>query len=504
MNAETPRRQSRDRPDNGYTRATVAPHNLNAERALLGIIIDKNDTLFEVGHLITPGDFFEPYHGELWKLVRDLIEVGREANPSSLMHDMAQDAEIGGIGAYDYLRKLQEEAPPASTAMGLARTVRDLAGKRGLLDVMRGTIEEVTNAPASLSWVEIMGHLEDAVAGMLRTSAEVGIRQIADIGDTVLRRVGEAMKTEKSVGLEVGLACVQDLTGPLLPGKLYIIPGPSGSGKSALAQQIGEFVAGNGHPVLMFEAEMEEEEVAGRTLAAATGITANRIEGGGLAYDEFEKLSEANKARRHLPFYIDASTRMSLASVRGRSMRMQRLKGLSLIIVDHIRYMQKPDPKMGEFEAIQGNLQGLKRLAKDMGVPVIVLGQFKQGERAGPVRPPVIDDCYGGSAIEQEADILLMMWREEYMLRRREPAKNTEKEIADHQAWETRLMQVEGRAEFILGKRRGGKGWGKRSAFFHEELTRFSDMQPKHSGHLDLAPPDTAYDDQRDPGGFNF
>lgn len=436
----------------------------------------KNDALFEVGWIVTPSDFYETYHGELWRLITDQVTAGREVSPSSLLHDMAQDREVGqGVTAMEYLRSLAYEAPPAVTVRDLARQVRDLAGKREMLDLLARAQEEIIGAPASLPFTDILGHVEGDIARMLRTSTEAGIRQIGEVGDDVLRKVSEAGRNEKPVGLSFGLACVEDLIGPLMPGRLYGIAGASGFGKSGLVQQIGMAIAERGSPGLLCEIEMEDEEVAEREMAQRLGISASKIESGALPIEQEEALYAINDKLKGIPFYIDAASVTTMAQIRAKAMRMKRLHGIAFLIVDHLLYIGKPDPKMHDLDAIRPNLQSLKRLAKDLGIPVIIVLQLKQEYAAGPVRRPTVADCYGGSAIEQEVDVLLLLYREEYMLRRKEPNNSTDREQVEHREWENKLMACEGKIEFILGKRRGGRGFGSRIGYFDAEITKTTD-----------------------------
>lgn len=466
------------------------PHNLEAERALIGSLIARNETYFEVSWMITPGDFFEPYHGELLKLIADLVTIGREVNAMSLLHDMAQDRDIGGVSASRYLHDLVERATP-SVAKQLAVAVRDLSVKRQLIEIGNRLATEAANAPASLPWTDVLGHVENDLGSIFRSTGELGMRSLHSLGDDVLHHAAEAYRLDKTIGLDVGLSCVQDLTGPLMPGRLYVLAGSSGSGKSALAFQIAEYIAaqkdqatgGYPHPVLVVEIEMEGDELAERSLAARTGISTDRIERGAINADEFGTLREANEKLRGIPLFIDAAIKPTMATIEARATRMKKLTGLSVLVIDHLRYVEPPTGmKMAsEWSAVQPNLQHAKRISKTLGIPVIMIAQLKGEFSNGPVRDPGPGDIWGGSAVEQEADVLMFVHREDYMLQRNEPPKpvGDDSRAAKIRAdWSVRLLAAEGKAKIILGKRRGGKGFGSRVANFDGARTRFSD-QPR-------------------------
>lgn len=495
----------------------AGPHNLEVERSLLGILITHNDSLFEITSIISSRDFFDAKNGELFNLIRDLIERGQTVTSATLMHDMAQDRDIGGINAYEYIRTIQDGAPHFTMAINLATTVQDLSRKRFIADLCEATKERAINAPASLSWVEVIGSMESDISGMIMASNEAGTRKMAEVGDEMLRKIHEASMSEQALGVDLGLACAQDLTGPLYGGDLMTLIGASGSGKSALSQQIGrhvsgtvKYVDGKEHPnvVLMFSAEMRDTSVTGREWAATTGIPSSRIARGVFDYQEQETLAQANADLRDLPFYIDSSRAPTTAAVRAKATRQKRKTGLALIIIDHLLYIRKADPRQGEFDAIRSNLQDLKQIAKDLDVPILVLCPTKMEYGAGVVRRPMVSDAYGGSSVEQESDIIIMVHREEYMLARREPTKGiNEREQNDHRDWEMRLEACKGKAEIILGKRREGSGFGIRECFFDAKTTRFFDRLTREIArslpqHLMDAPPVKAYGDILDRENF--
>lgn len=457
----------------------------------------SNEIFFEVSQIVKKADFYEPYNGELFLLMQDMIEGGRTAIPMTLMHDFAQDRDIGGMKASDYLSLLFDNAlPTKEAAITTARTVADLAQRRRMLTLHWRAMEDVASAPVSATAMALHARHSAGFDGLFSSLSDVGIRHIADAGDAVLERVKQAALNETTIGLDIGLASLQDLIGPLMPGRLYLLAGGPGSGKSALSAQIGKFVARQDSDqvitdkdgrqkfrkrnVLMFEIEMDDEELAERDMAAATGISAGKIERAAIDAMEHERLYKANEDLRNTGFYVDSSTFQTVQQIRAKAMRMQRLQGLDLVIVDHLIYLQGTDPKVMETQLIRSNLQALKRMAKDMGIPVLLLTQFKGTFNDGEVRDPTVGDLYGGSSVEQESDCIVFVQRDDYLLRRKEPiADGTEKRNAERAAWGGRLAEAEGKAKFILAKRRGGLGHGKRTCFFDGPRLTFTDREPQ-------------------------
>ncbi len=455
------------------TQGRMPPSNLDAERALIGILIERNDSLFDVTGLVGRDDFLEPLHGELFLLIRDQVESGRHATPLTLMHDMAQDADIGGIKASDYLRLLVNEAPPPSIARDLARTIRDLASRRKAIEAAGRWIEDLHSAPASTTAIEINSRYESIFGSLFTSIKDMGIQWLPDVERDVVDRVGTALRNETTAGMTTGMAAWDDLMGPLTPGCLYVLVAPPGMGKTALAQQIGEYVAKT-LPVLMIEAEMEADQLATRHMASKTGIPSTEIRRGKVSLEQAEDLAIVADQSRSLNFYIDAMSEPSLAAIRGKAVRMKRLRGLSLLIVDHLHEMASPDQKMQEFEAQRHNTRGLRRLAGDLQIPIILLSHVSHDfDKQDKVRRPSDGDIYGGSSTKRAAHALVFLWREDYALLRKEPPKpspsDTDSRVSkEWNEWADRLGRAKGKAELIKTKDRDGDGFGIRTVVFKD------------------------------------
>lgn len=481
------------------------PHNLDAERALLGTILVDNETLYEVGGLLVKGDFYEPGNGEIFTVLKDHIEAGRVATAVTILHDITQDADIGGMTASEYLALLTRSSVPRVAAVELARGIKDNAMRRRVIEAAEQMINEARYAPVTVAAETIRDKYDAAFSSLFATTEDLGIRKLHEFGTALVDQAAAAYEKDTDVGLAVGLKGVQDLTGPLLPASVYVLAGPPGSGKSALGQQIGEYVSATPRqsrgpkdtacPVsLMNSAEMPGTQVAGRALTAETGITSLKIRTARLAQREIEQLIEANERIRDIPFYVDGKKNPSVASIRSKALRLKRLVGLDLLIIDHLLYLAPPVRGMLTVEAIAPNMQEIKALADDLKVPVVVLAQLKGSFNAGPVRRPMVSDLWNDSAVEQNADVIFFAHRPEYLHGRREPDKGAK----DYPDWQAAMELWKGRAEIVLGKNRDGAGFGVSQMFFDAPRMRFSDnltgttMRFDEPAEFDFQPPGKA------------
>ena len=467
--------------------ATPLPVSLEVEQALLGAILLQNEAFYRVSDFLEPAHFYNPLHRQIFACFAREIPSGRLVDPKVIRNQLGGDPQaviqiasedefglgIREITVADYIETLALEAVTIVNAEDYGRTIADLALKRRIIDVAKTVEKECRIGLPGESSTELRSRMETSIEELFTAVEDIGIRHVSEITKGVVERVDTAFKAEKIGGIPIGLKAVQDLTGPLLPGRLYMIGGSPGSGKSLLAAQIAELISA-AYPVLYFQIEMPGEEQIERMLSYHAGLTAESIERAALDADGFDRLLSAAEKTKHLNLWIDSSSQPSVTQIRGRALRLKRRHGLSVVVIDHLLYMASPDRKMRDYEAVRFNLQGLKRMAKDLHIAVVVLNQPTK-ESSGASRPLQPSDLFGGSAVEQEADVILLLFREEYMLRRAEPRDENSPE---HREWREKIANCEGRAEVSLGKRRGGAGYGHRKMFFDANAMRFYDNLP--------------------------
>jgi replicative DNA helicase len=462
--------------------AKVPLENPPLERAVLGSLLADTNLYWQVRDRIRPELFTVITHGRIATIFGQLVDEGRDLSIPGVVSRLGRDDD-SQFSPEGYLATLVADEAEADQFQDYLRDLEDMWARREMAKLGGELIRQSTDD----NGLDAMGRLEKAREKMEEMGDPMGtsVKHAANIAQALISRVDHAMQTETTVGLDLGIKAVQDLCGSLMPGRLYTLSGPPGSGKSALAYQIAEYVARTA-PVLFESIEMEDEEVIERDLSSRTGISADKIERAALNNEEIDRLVDAAGELVGLKLYIDSSTSPTVATIRAKAMRMKRLKGLGLLVIDHLLYIAKMNAKAGEFDAIRQNLQALKKLAKDLGIPILLLTQLKKEFSDGPweqIRRPSVGDLYGGSAPEQESDVVMFIHREEYLLGRKEPAKDAK----GRGEWEIRAERAAGKAELILGKRRGGKGFGIRTLYFDAGRVRF----------LDQAPPVPAY-------GFDF
>lgn len=455
------------------------PANRLAEQALLGVLLNHPDAIFQVGNL-SASDFSETWNGELFTLLKDLREVGNNGGAASILHD-AQDAVIlpDGTTASEWLARLEQEAPSPEHAAQLARTIQDTALKARIITAAREIERRTYAAPPSIPAWELREELDEAINGLFPSIGDMGLRKAVDIGGEILERLRHSDE-DSPVGLPLGLKQLQDLTGPLLPGRLYVIAAGSGIGKSALTGQIAHHLAMLGKSVAYFTPEMPGEEVVQRILSAQTDIPASRIEQAHINNSEYEVLFKANESGVSGRLYIDDHTNPSVSKIRTLAMRQQRLDGLDAVVVDQVIHIEPPDKRLDVHTSLDQNLQRLKAAAKELNVPIIgtivLSAEAIRDLSKWPHRRPNKGDILYAGNIDRHSDVVVIVHRREYFLSQNEP----EKTDRNYPEWLSACDVESGRAEFILTKRRGGVSSGRRVCGWDAKKTLFTDAAPRN------------------------
>lgn len=457
--------------------------NRPLERSLLGTLIADTHLFWQIKARANPDLFTTPLHQRIATIMHRLAESGREFSVAAIVSRLGDANDDQGFSPEGYLATLVSEEAGASEVHDHLEDLEEMFARRQMMRLgevlMRGARED--NGMSATERLEAAKASVEQIADPLGS----GARTIYEVGQRVLARTQDASNREAPVGLDLGLKCLQDLTGPLMPGRVYTLAGPPGSGKSALAFQVATNVAASLHMetgkplVVKFDSlEMDGEELAERDLAARTGISAEKIERASVNVEELEQLYEASEQTRPIALHIDSATHQTITMIRSKAMRLKRLRGLDLLVVDHLLYISRPASRKPEHEQIRDVMQGVKQLAKDLGIPIMLLAQLKKEYSDIPwnmMRRPRAGDLYGGSAVEQESDVVIFVHRPEYILKRSEPESGAK----DYAEWEAMEVKWRGLAEIVLAKRRGGAQAGVRRAWFDGPRTTFSDSQPR-------------------------
>src|SRR3954469_24760028 len=478
-----------------------APHNIEAEQSLLGAILVNNEALYRVSDFLEPPHFFEPVHQQIYDTARSLIRTGKLASPITLKTFLPADVDIAGLTVAQYLARLAAEATTIINAADYGRTIYDLAVRRDLILIGEDMVNVAFDAPVDFAPRD---QIEDAERRLYEL-AEIGrygggFQKFETALTTAVDMAARAYQRDgKLSGLATGLTDLDSKMGGLQPSDLIIVAGRPGMGKTALATNIAYNVAKahraevqadgtmksiNGGVVGFFSCEMSAEQLATRILAEQTSIASSMIRRGGITEADFEKIRDYSIELQSLPLYVDETGGLSISQLTARARRLKRQKGLDVIVIDYIQLLQGSG-KRGNDNRVQEVTEittSLKAIAKELNVPVIALSQLSRQVESRDDKRPQLSDLRESGSIEQDADVVMFVFREEYYLQNKEPRPGTE----EHLKWQLDMSLVHGKAEVIIGKQRHGPT-GTVELQFEGQFTRFSDLT------VDTNLPDRAY-----------
>ena len=478
------------RPAHNDTAIPHAPANIEAEQALLGAVLYDNATFERIGDYLQARHFYEPFHARLYAAIEIHVRKGQLAEPILLAEQFGRDPAFEELGGIRYLADLVDRAPPAANAPDYSRAIYDLALRRDLIRI-GGDIATTATAPD-----------EETSARDQIEAAEQQLYQLAESGGTsqgfiplsqalhgAVTMAAEAHSRDGGLaGLSTGLIDLDAKLGGLHPSDLLILAARPSMGKSALAVNIAFHVARNyawepqpdgskktisGGVVAFFQLEMSADQLAMRMLAEVSGVSGDRLRKGEIDAVEFGRVRDAALEIQDAPLYIDDTGGITMAKLAARARRLKRMVGLDLIVVDYLQLVTiggggKLDNRVQEVSAIT---QGLKTLAKELSVPVIALAQLSRQVENREDKKPQLSDLRESGSIEQDADCVMFIYREEYYLSRTEPREGT----PEHLTWQDQMDQVAGQAEVIIGKQRHGP-IGTVKLAFNSDLTKFGNL----------------------------
>jgi len=476
------------RPSNAVPEIAHAPANIEAEQALLGILLYDNGAYERLSDQLEAGDFFEPFHGRLFDAIKLHVVRGQLAEPILLAEQFGRDPAFEELGGVRYFADLVEHAPPGTNAPDYGRVIHDLALRRRLIQIGGEISTDAQTGDPALSGREQI----EAAEVKLFTLAETGsISQGLQGLDRALAGAVEMAAAAYSrdgglSGLSTGLKDLDQKLGGLHASDLIVLAARPSMGKSALATNIAFHVArhyaydvqpdgtrrtARGGVVALFSLEMSSEQLAMRLLAELTDVPSDRIRKGDINAAEFGRIRDAASEISDAPLFIDDTGGLSIAKLAARARRLKRTTGLDLIVVDYLQLVTgaavgRQDNRVQEVTQIT---QGLKALAKELNVPVMALAQLSRQVENREDKKPQLADLRESGSIEQDADVVMFIYREAYYLSRAEPKEGS----AEHLEWQEKLDPIRNLAEIIIGKQRHGP-IGVVRLHFNEDLTKFS------------------------------
>ncbi|MER8790624.1 replicative DNA helicase [Mesorhizobium sp. M0983] len=471
-----------------------APNNIEAEQALLGAILVNNDAFYRVSDFLKPGHFYEPLHRKIFEVAAELIRMGKIATPITLKTFLPADEKVGDMTVAQYVVRLAIEAVTVVNATDYGRAIYDLATRRALITVGEDMVNIAYDAPVDMSPSDQIEDAERRLFELAETGRyDGGFESFTDAVKTAVDMANAAyMRDGHLSGVATGLRDLDRRMGGLQSSDLIIIAGRPGMGKTSLATNIafniaeayvpaqqadGSFKAANGGVVGFFSLEMSSEQLATRIISEQTEIPSSKIRRGEISEMDFEKLVACSQTMQKIPLFIDQTGGISIAQLSARARRLKRQRGLDVIVIDYIQLMQGSSAKSSQnrVQEITEITTGLKALAKELAVPIIALSQLSRQVESRDDKRPQLSDLRESGSIEQDADVVLFVYREEYYLKNREPKPGTDEYIK----WEHEMNEMRGKAEVIVAKQRHGPT-GSVSLAFQGEFTRFSDLAEEH------------------------
>jgi replicative DNA helicase len=482
------------KPSEGAS-ADPLPHNIEAEQQLLGAILVNNDVYDRISSLVKAAHFFDPVHQRIFEVASARIQRNQLASPVTLKAFLEEDAGLKELGGASYLARLAAAAISAYAARDYAQLVYDLAVRRDLIrlgqdiaaraaqvDVASEPKEQIIDAEQRLYKLAEQGASERGFQSFLKA-----VTDAVHMANAAYQRDGGL------AGISTGLIDLDKKLGGLHPSDLIILAGRPSMGKTSLATNIAFNIAKSyrrgvkpdgsegaieGGVVGFYSLEMSAEQLAARILSEAAEVPSEQIRRGDMTEEEFRRFVEAAKALEACPLYIDDTPALPIAQVAARARRLKRTHGLDVLMVDYLQLLRGTS-KENRVQEVSEITQGLKAIAKELNIPVIALSQLSRQVENRDDKRPQLSDLRESGSIEQDADVVMFVFREEYYREREKPADH---ELDAMAKWQTIMESVHGKAEVIIGKQRHGP-IGTVELSFEGRFTRFGNLvKPWQSG----------------------
>ena len=456
------------------------PNNIEAEQAVIGSILVSNDIFDDVGIIIDNKKFYDPVHQKIFAAIENLISKGMLANPITLKNYFENDNSLAELEGHEYLVKLTKFSTTIRQAIEYSKIVYDMHIRRELIKISETMTENASNKILDLPGNKIIEDSERLLFDLAeKGSLNTSFIKFDQALNYTIEMASNAFKNEEGiVGVPTGLTDLDDRLGGMHNSDLLIIAGRPSMGKTALATNIAFHAAkklqekGTKSSIAFFSLEMSSEQLSTRILAEQSRIKSNDIRRGRISEEQFDKFIETSKNISELPLYIDETPAISIAAMSNRARRIKRLHGLDLVVVDYIQLMSAANTRDGRVQEISEITKGLKALAKELSVPVLALSQLSRAVEHRDIKKPQLSDLRESGSIEQDADVVMFVYREAYYLEKLEPRPAT----VEHAEWQAKMNEVSNLAEIIIGKQRHGPT-GNINVEFEAMFTKFRDIQ---------------------------
>ena len=460
------------------------PCNIEAEQAVIGSILVSNDIYDEISPIIDAQKFFDPIHAKIYETIENLISKGLLANPITLKNHFENNEGLKELGGQEYLIKITKFSTSIKQAIDYANIVQEMHVRRELIRISESVLDQASSATEITTSGEEM--IQNAEKSLFDLAERGHFNQSFMKFERALKQTIEMAKSayqneEGIVGVPTGLTDLDNKLGGMHKQDLVIIAGRPSMGKTALATNIAFHAAKNiekkdlKSTVAFFSLEMSSEQLSTRILSEQSRIRSNDIRRGKVSEQEFEKFIETSKNIFELPLYIDETPAITIAAISNRARRIKRLFGLELIVVDYIQLMRSSGRKeYNRVQEISEITQGLKALAKELDVPVLALSQLNRAVEQRDDKKPQLADLRESGSIEQDADVVMFVFREAYYLERKEPTLGS----IEHAEWRQKMDEISSLAEIMISKQRHGPT-GNVKVEFEAMYTKFKNLENK-------------------------
>ncbi len=455
------------------------PNNIEAEQAVIGSILVSNDIFDEISTIISSINFYDPMHQKIFEAIESLIYKGMLANPITLKNYFEDEKD--DLNVPEYLVKITKFSTSVRQAVEYSKIIYDMFVRRELIKISEQTIDNAKLNDLDTNGQTIIENSERLLFDLAeKGSFNSSLVKFDEAMKQTIEMASAAYKNEEGiVGVPTGLRDLDDKLGGLHQSDLIIIAGRPSMGKTSLATNIAFNAAqklqdsGKKSSIAFFSLEMSSEQLSTRIISEQARISSNDIRRGRISDDQFDKFLETSKNISELPLYIDETPAITIAALSNRARRIKRLFGLDMIVVDYIQLMRGTTfNKDGRVQEISQITQGLKAIAKELSVPVVALSQLSRQVEQRDDNKPLLSDLRESGSIEQDADVVMFVYREAYYLQRKEPRAAT----VEHAEWQAKMNEVAHLAQLIIGKQRHGP-IGNVTLEFEERFTKFKDTQ---------------------------
>ncbi len=467
----------------------VMPHNIYAEQALIGAVLINNELINKVGDFLLPDHFYEPVHKRIYGAMQTFMNRGLVASPITLKNHFEKDESLSQVGGAEYLVRLASKASTIINLDSFSRIIYDLYLRRSLINIgeeivvdgFEEDIEVTANQQLERAEQKLFNLASDGVA----ESGFVALKHSLTAAITSAEIAHK--RDDKLSGVSTSFRDLDKLLGGLQRSDLLILAGRPSMGKTAFAINMAvnacknlctkaedkNFIPSVG----FFSLEMSSEQLAARMISMESGIDSSRMRVGALKDEEFMKIVEGNKHLYNLPFYIDDTPALSISALRTRARRLKRKQNLGLIVVDYLQLLRGvgKQSEANRVQEVSEITQGLKAIAKELNVPVIALSQLSRAVEQREDKRPQLSDLRESGSIEQDADVVMFIFREEYYVSRSQPPEGSPK----YSEWINKMSECHSVTEIIIAKHRNGP-IGTAKLYFDSHTTKFKDLDERH------------------------